>query len=63
MKVRCSAYMEIAVARSDSYLSFARKAAKVLQVVPKAAGTELKLFELNGALILDQSNEVSIAFF
>ena len=38
MQVRCSTYMEVAVARSNSYLSFARKAAKVLHVYLRLQG-------------------------
>lgn len=39
------------------YLSFAKKAAKLLKVQPKK-GKELKLFKLNGALIVDERIDV-----
>ena len=57
MFVRSSSYMEVPAARSDPYLSFAKKAAKLLKVQPKKR-EELKLFKLNGALIVDERIDV-----
>lgn len=57
MFIRSSSYVEVPAARSDPYLSFAKKAAKLLKVQPKK-GEELKLFKLNGALIVDETIDV-----
>lgn len=55
----CSySYMEVPGARSDPYLSFATKAAKLLKVQPKK-GEELKLLKLSGVLLGIERIDVS----
>ena len=57
MYVRSSTYVEVPTTRSNSYQAFAKKAAKLLKMEAKK-GEELKLFKLNGAVIVDEKIDV-----
>ena len=57
MYVRSSTYVEVPATRSNSYQAFAKKAAKLLKMEVKK-GEELKLFKLNGAVIVDEKIDV-----
>ena len=57
MYVRSSSYVEVPATRSNSYQAFAKKAAKLLKMEAKK-GEELKLFKLNGAVIVDEKIDV-----
>lgn len=57
MYVRSSTYVEVPTTRSNSYQAFAKKAAKLLKMEVKK-GEELKLFKLNGAVIVDEKVDV-----
>ena len=57
MYVRSSSYEEVPATRSNSYQAFAKKAAKLLKMEAKK-GEELKLFKLNGAVIVDEKIDV-----
>ena len=57
MYVRSSTYVEVPATRSNSYQAFAKKATKLLKMEAKK-GEELKLFKLNGAVIVDEKIDV-----